>query len=86
MLKIVLYGHETIKNRHYLILFNLYSCSNCLTFIEHYKRFRRKFMIIQGVEEPSQDAKRDEEWVKNLNKELRVKINMKRVTKIIYRL
>ena len=43
---------------------------------------RAKNIIIYGVEEPTEDAKRDEEWVKSLIKELRVKINMKRVARI----
>ena len=43
---------------------------------------RAKNIIIYGVKEPSEDTKRDEEWVKKLIKELRVKINMKRVARI----
>ena len=46
------------------------------------KAKRAKNIIIYGVEEPSEDTKRDEEWVKNLIKELRVKINMKRIARI----
>ena len=41
---------------------------------------REKYIIIYGVEEPSEDTKRDKKWVNNLIKEFRV--NMKRIARI----